>query len=118
MFIQPVLLAFSTGGDGTFSLQLRQIEASEPVLSPKEYKLIGPSTKPLVLNFPSGVIAVGDYGALDSQFAHRQTVKPGAYKVAAFIFNTRRNFFAYYIVFCQTDLPATNHLSHISRLEP
>jgi hypothetical protein len=109
-------LYFSTGGDGSFEVQLRIVKAHEPVLSEKEYKLVLGSTEMIILEVPSGVIAVGDIGSLDKSEL-KATVGPGNYKVCAYLFDTHNNFRAYYVVCTPTDLAATNTSNFIINLE-
>jgi len=109
-------LFFGTGGDGSFDVQLRIIKATEPVLSPKEYKLVIGSTQTVILEIPSGVISVGDLGLLDKSEL-RVAVSPGNYKVCTYLFDTHKNFRSYYIVCTQTQNPAVNKSTAMAVLE-
>ena len=107
-------LFFTVGGDGTFEVQLRLIKATEPILAPHEYKLVAGSTNTVVLQIPSGKISIGDIYLTSENTS--MTVTPGSYKVCAYLFETKE-FRSYYVVFTQTELPATNQSERISVLE-
>jgi hypothetical protein len=109
-------LFFSTGGDGLFDVQLRIIKATEPVLTPKEYKLVLGSTQTVILEISSGVISVGDLGLLDKSEL-KVTVPTGNYKVCTYVFDTHKNFRSYYVVCTPTQLPAMNTSTTITVLE-
>jgi hypothetical protein len=109
-------LVWSTGGDGTFDIQLRLVEASEPMLMPKEYKLVTGSTDTIVVEVKSGKLTVGDFGLLQEQNKWL-TVEPGNYKVCAYLFDTQKDFLAYYVVVCKTDDSAVNDVSDIFDLQ-
>ena len=111
---QAKRLYFSTGGDGTYDVQLRLIKAMEPVLAPSEYKLVAGSTETVILQIPSGKISVGDIHLTSEDIS--MDITSGNYKVCTYLFATK-DFRSYYIVFIQTDLPAVNQSDRISRLE-
>lgn len=111
---QAKRLYFSTAGDGTFEVQLRLIKATEPVLTPKGYKLVAGSTDTVVLQIPSGNISIGDILVSENDLS--MTIPVGNYKVCAYLFATRE-FRSYYVVFTATDSPAVNQSTRVSVLE-
>jgi hypothetical protein len=109
-------LFIGTGGDGLYDVQLRVIKATEPLLSPKEYKFVYGSTQTVILQIPSGLISVEDLGLLNkSKF--NVAVSPGNYKVCAYLFDTHKNFRSFYIICTQTNIPAINITTTIATLE-
>lgn len=90
-------LTLETGGDGLIPVQLRIVEAKEPMLSEKEYKLVEQSTDTIEIDCPTGELGVGDLYELDRSTV-RYNSQPGKYKVCGYLFNNRQGFEAYYMV--------------------
>lgn len=106
---------FGTGGDGYHNFQLRIIEAPEPVLNAKEYKLVMDSSPLVVLDFPSGKLAIHDSFIYKNFPCPLQVdIVPGRYKCQVHQFllpnkaNREEDDFSFYIVLCKTDAPIAN----------
>lgn len=104
------LYSFSTGGDGEFNIQVRIIEAPEPVLSLKEYKNVVLAGPCVTLHFPTGRLAIDD-GIVykGSNSALEFNIAPGNYKSQVFLLKFRGYVYSYYIVLAKTHEPASNH---------
>lgn len=107
-------LFFTTGGDGTYDVQLRLIKATEPVLTPSEYKLVVGSTETVILQVSSGKISVGDIHFTTEDIS--MTIPTGNFKVRTYLFETK-DFRSYYVVFTNTELPASNQQDRIASLQ-
>lgn len=108
-------LVFSTGGDGEFEVQLRLVDALEPVLTPNEYKLVTGSTDTLIIKVESGAVVAGDLGRLGDSDRLLE-VDPGYYKICAYRFDTGPDFCAYYVVLTKTDQSAENQVQEVFEL--
>ncbi|CCB86476.1 unknown protein [Parachlamydia acanthamoebae UV-7] len=109
---------FGTGSDGEFNIQVRIVEAPEPVLTPKEYKnIIG--TSPIVtLNFPTGKLSVCDGLIVKGQKSDLEVdIAPGLYKCQVYIFKFPDDY-SYYIVLSKSEEAKKNNETEIITLEP
>jgi len=108
------LLIFETGSDGAYNIQVRVINAAEPVLTTKEYKRVTDYCETAIIDIPNGIVAVADFAALGDE-AENLTVKvtPGYYKVAVFLFQISNKFESYYIVLCKTNSKPVNNYSKV-----
>lgn len=112
------LFVFGTGSDGLVTVQCRVVDASEPVLTLKEYKCCVDSTDIAVIKVSSGVLQIACLGGLnDPQNILEIQVTQGNYKVAAHYFYIEDKFDGFYVVLCKTDIEAKNQLQAISILE-
>jgi hypothetical protein len=109
---------FSTRSDGVFPIQLRIIEASEPLLTAKEYRYLENSSQTAIINMPHGQIAVSDLSTFAAGTAEiLLKVEPGNYKVTAMLFHIPNKISSYYIVMCKTQDPINNNFERIDELE-
>lgn len=107
---------FATGGDGLYQVQLRIIDALEPVLTPKEYKLVKNASSTGIIQISSGKIRVGDLGFVAERSLEHK-VEAGNYKIAAYKFSTPKGPFIFYIVLCKTDQTVAEPVSFINNME-
>ncbi len=116
---QGKIFFFGTGGDGLFHFQVRIIEAPEPVVTAKEFKLVLDSTPVVILDFPTGKFGIQDsilYKNLES--ALEIDIAPGRYKcqVHHFLFPKKNRSdsecdeSSFYIVLSKTEDPLENQL--------
>lgn len=115
------MYAFGTGSDGEYPIQVRVVNAPEPVLATKEYKRVLGVSPLVILNFPTGQLAV-DNGVITSSPPITVSIEPGIYKCQVFIFDPSKanddSDFYYYIVLSKTDKEAVNDEKEIVTLEP
>lgn len=72
-------LCFSTACDGTFKVQVRMINLEYPVFSEKEERKLVAYSEILILDVPTGILAITDYFSdIPSKIIH---VPPGQYRV-------------------------------------
>lgn len=108
---------FSTGSDGDHKVQVRVIDAPEPVLSVKEYKSVLLSSPRIILNIPTGRLVIDDCVILQGIASPVEIgIPPGHYKCQVYLCRFRGHIFSYYIVLTLTDEEATNHEHEIVRL--
>jgi len=89
-------LTFATGGDGLFKAELRLIDATEPVLTAKEYKKLRTSTPTVVIDVSSGALGMADFAHFfDEPWDKKKVdgtvcldIPPGRYKACAYGFST------------------------------
>lgn len=112
------IYSFGTGSDGTFNVQLRVVEAPEPVLTSKEYKNVVGASPTIFLTFPSGKVAVDDYGISSSNNQIEETIIPGNYKCQVFVFKFPKGDYSFYIVLSKCEHFTLNNENEILRLEP
>jgi hypothetical protein len=100
---------FSTGSDGEAKLQIRIIESQEPVLSTKEYKSVISTSPRVILQLPTGHLAIDD-GLIVQGFPSPIVfdIAPGNYKSQVYLCRFRGHLFYYYIVLAKTDEKAVN----------
>lgn len=86
----------TTGYDGVFPVELRQVGADEPILTAKEYRRLTGSSSVVRLHVPSGRVGIGE--ALDPSPGRTPgckhvflDVEPSDYKVCLFGFSTSRS---------------------------
>lgn len=99
--------AFGTGGDGAFSVTIRSVEASEPVLAESEYRLVDGSTQVVVIDVPSGQLRCKEQPKL------ALSVVPGRHAVCAF----RKKRGGYLVVLGRTEAPLGASLRALETLE-
>lgn len=102
------LIFFSTGANGVYRLQIRVVNAPEPILSPREYNRVGQVAGPYNLSVPSGEIAFSDFCCKEG--AKTFKIIPGNYKVTIFVYHIKDDF-SYYICFAPTTDSAQNQLN-------
>lgn len=111
---------FGTGSDGDFNIQVRIVEAPEPVLTAKEYKNIVCASPVVILNFPTGKVAVCDgeiHKDIPKEPDFEFDIVPGYYKCQVFIFKFT-NDYSYYIILSKTDEAKKNSETEILTLQP
>lgn len=117
-------LFFGTGFDGLLRSELRIIDGPEPVLSEKEYKKLSSSTPTVILEAPTGRIALADYALMTKPWSPGPErdwdlvvieAPPGNYKASAFGFSTSRSN-SVIAVLCLTDETALNTVSSVDSL--
>lgn len=105
---------FSTGADGMYNVQLRVIDALEPVLTNGEFKYVTESSASAIIHIPTGIIAITDGLLLDKEFPHLSaSIMPGNYKISVYQFYIPNKLESFYIVLCKTDREASNDFSNI-----
>lgn len=109
---------FSTGSDGIFNIQLRVVEAPEPVLTSKEYKNVVAASPMVILSFPTGKLAIDDGRIFASKNSIEESIIPGNYKCQVFIFRFPNDDYSFYIVLSKCENNALNKESEIINLEP
>ena len=108
---------FGTGGDGIFNVQIRIINAYEPVVSENEYRWVFDTSQKAIVNVSSGTISVSDLLGLDSEDAISQKIENGHYKITVFSFSIPRKLDSFYIVLSKTDEVEIDNLNSIDELE-
>ena len=109
---------FNTGSDGEFNIQVRIVEAPEPVLTSKEYKNVAGASPVVTLHFPTGKLYVGDGPALkDLRSDIEVDIAPGYYKCQVCIFTFPEDY-SYYIVLSKTEYASDNNETEVISLEP
>lgn len=115
-------LCFGTGYDGLFKAEIRVIEGREPVLSEKEYKKLNSSTPSVVLEAPTGRIALADYAIMAGPWSGEPEwdsvvieTASGNYKACAFGFSTSRSN-SVIAVLCPTDDAPPNTVGAVDSL--
>lgn len=109
---------FSTGSDGIFNVQLRVVEAPEPVLTSKEYKNVAAASPMIILSFSTGKLAINDGRICLSNNSIEESIIPGNYKCQVFIFRFPSKDYSFYIVLSKCENNALNNEREIIRLEP
>lgn len=99
------VIFFHTAADGLHHIQLRVVQAPEPILTIKEYKRIGSVSSSYIIHVPSGKIAISDFCLKDT--ARIFEVPPGNYKVMIYLFYMKVNI-SYYVCLAPTTECAKN----------
>lgn len=111
---QGKFFIFGTGADGTYNVQLRVVDALEPVLTQKEFRYVKDSTESVIIHIPSGFITVADPCFLDNEKYYLSTrITPGNYKICVYLFHIPKKIQSFYIILCRTDKETNNQLSKI-----
>ena len=100
---------FSTGSDGEAKFQIRIIDFPEPVLSVKEYKSVISTSACVILQVPTGRLAISDglmIKGIASPFEF--DIAPGNYKSQVYLCRFRGHVFSYNIVLAKTNEKAVN----------
>ena len=115
-------LFFGTGFDGLLKAEIWVIDGTAPVLLAKEYKKLSSSTPSVVLQAPTGRIALADYALMTEPWSADPIwdsvvieAPPGNYKACAFGFSTARSN-SVIAVLCLTDEMAPNTVSGVDSL--
>lgn len=96
------------------NVQVRVVDAPEPVLTSKEFKCVIANTETAVIDLPTGVLSVASpWNLVEEEERLAITLTPGRYKVCVYHFYIRNKIDSYYIVLCKTTLPAHNSLTRI-----
>ncbi|MGC1181566.1 hypothetical protein [Legionella sp.] len=107
------LYELRTGGDAGFYLELRLIDALEPVLTSKELKYVLDTTETAVMHLPTGNISVGYHSTADEKLHLLSLpVTPGNYKMSTF-FIYKKRVVIFCIVLCKTHAVAKNSYQSI-----
>lgn len=115
---QGKLFIFGTGYDGEQNIQIRVVDSFEPVLSAKEYKCILNATETLIINIPTGTLAVADPYFLDMEKERLLiNVEPGNYKVCVYHFYIDSKVDSFYIALCKADEEAKNTLTKLPQFD-
>ena len=117
-------LTFRTGGDGVYKAELRLIDATEPVLTAKEYKRLGTSTPTVVIDVGSGALGMAEFAYFLDEPWDKQEVKgtvcldvpPGRYKACAYGFSTPAGYESVIAVVTATQDEARNETKTIDSL--
>lgn len=105
---------FSTGSDGIYKVQLRIVDALEPVLTPKEFTRVIDTSESAIMHVPSGTITIADPSFFNSEkYCLRAFVTPGNYKISVYHFYIPKKIESFYIVLSKTDKQANNNLSKV-----
>lgn len=111
---QGKALIFRTGADGVFNMQLRMVNALEPVLTEKEYRRVIANTETVIIHIPTDTISVGDVLYLqDTKSCITMPVSPGNYKICVYQFYIPQKLESFYVVFTPTMEAATNDIANI-----
>ncbi len=115
-------LYFGTGYDGTIKAEIRIIEGVEPVLTPKEYAKLTTSTPSMVLEAPTGRIALSDHAHMTEPWTRQPLgnsvvieTAPGNYKTCVFGFSTPR-WDSVIAILCRTESTPPNSVSDVDSL--
>jgi len=96
-----------TSGDGLRNVQLRIVEATEPLLSRSEMRHVKTASETAIINLKSGNIAIASQDQLadmDWKYRISHQVSPGHYKVCVYHKGD-----VLYVVLCKTSLEAKNN---------
>lgn len=103
-----------TGSDATFDVQLRVVNALEPVLTSKELKFVEDMSETAIMHIPTGEISIGNpFDFEQAGYSFSANIIPGNYKICAYLFCMPHKFKGIYIVLSKTDQEATNNLAEI-----
>lgn len=95
---------FGTSADGFHNVQIRIVDALEPVLSNKELNCVQSVTETALIHIPTGRIAVADpYFLNEKNESVNMIVEPGNYKVCVYFFYIRSKIESFYIVLSKVD---------------
>lgn len=116
------IFCVGTGRDGIIvNVQVRVVNAPEPVLSIKESKFVTNSSEQTLLNFPesdTSQVIVADLYSLDSKSNSLAIpITPGVYKVAVYTFEIRNKISSYYFVLAPTGDLQKNKIKKMDTLE-
>jgi hypothetical protein len=106
------LFHVNTEGDGLRLIELRIIDASEPVLSEKEMVSVVQATSAGVIDVSSDDLAIAATNQLvdiDWEYRIATEVAPGNYKIA--VYQHKNDFL--YVVMCKTNLEAKNNFTGV-----
>ena len=107
------LYQLGTGGDAGFYLELRVIDALEPVLTSKEMKYVRDSSETAIMCIPTGIVNVAHHSSADEQLHLLSSpVSPGNYKMSVF-FICKKRIATFCIVLCQTNHVVKNNYQSI-----
>ncbi len=106
---------FRTGADGIFNVQLRMVDALEPVLTEKEYSRVIANSETAIIHIPNSLVKVSDVVCLqDAASCITMAVSPGNYKICVYQFYIPNKLESFYVVLCPTSEAATNHLVQLN----
>lgn len=102
---------------GFVNIQVRVIDVIEPILSTKEYKRVMAASPAVILNFPSGKLAIDD-GYIEEAPPIVIDIAPGNYKCQVYLFSLARDQHSFYIVLSKTEEKAVNSEKEVISLTP
>jgi hypothetical protein len=105
-----------------FNLQVRVIDAPEPVLTMRDYKKVVKSSSPVIISVPTGKLYVDDGSVNGGDKPEMEiSVEPGNYKCQVYLFEFPRGRlhydFSYTVVLSKTEKQAVNNECEIADME-
>lgn len=103
--------------EGSYNIQIRVVDAAEPLLTAKEFKCVLSSTEIAVVHLDNSLIVKPLFEEENPENRILATVEPGNYKVCVYHFHIPKKVESFYIVLAKTDLEAENHQMKITHFD-
>lgn len=111
-----VFVFYAEPNEDSYNVQLRIVNANQPVLSAKEFKNVISSSEIAIIHIPSDTVVVTELQETNREQVIAKII-PGNYKICVYQFHIPTKLDSFYIALAKTDEAANNQLTNITKFE-